>query len=61
MVISGTQNFKSVDIDKSLLGEDKKDVLENSVLRSVNVAVKRSQELAAQKMRESTGLNLPGF
>ena len=61
IVINGAQNFKSIEIDNALLGEDKKNALEGSVLLAINTAVKKSQEFAARKMRETTGFNIPGF
>ena len=50
IVISGSQDFRSLEIDAALLSPDKKKDLERDLLRSVNAAVKKSQQEAAQKM-----------
>ena len=49
--VSLNDNFSSAGKDK--LQKELKDVF--------NRAVKRSQEIAGQKMKESTGINLPGM
>ena len=51
IVINGSQNFKSIEIDAGLIQEDQKGNLEANLLQSVNAAIKKSQELAAQKMK----------
>ncbi len=38
-----------------------KDSLEKAIRDAYNRAIKRSHELAAQKMKEITGMNLPGL
>ena len=58
IVINGAQDFKSIEIDAGLLDQNKKNAFESNLLRSVNAAVKKSQETAARKMQETTGLNL---
>lgn len=57
IVINGAQKFQSLEIDEALLGEGSKQRLEKDLLRSVNEAIKRSQELVAQKMKAI----MPGF
>lgn len=52
IVVNGSQNFQSLEIDESLVRQDNKRKLETDLLRSVNEAIKKSQLLAAQKMRE---------
>ena len=59
VVVSGSQNFRTIKIDDNLLGD--KHRLEASLLRSLNSAVAKSQALAAEKMKAMTGLNLPGL
>jgi DNA-binding YbaB/EbfC family protein len=60
VTMNGSQEVKEV-----LLREDSlqcaKATLERSIKDAYNRAVKRSQELAAQKMKEAAGLQLPGF
>ena len=50
MVVTGTLNFRSVEIDESLLAAENKSRFESDLLRSINAAVKKSQTVAAQKM-----------
>jgi len=59
--ISGSQKLVSVEIDKNLLTESNKEKLQSDLLISFNAAIKKSQDLAAQKMKNLTGLNIPGF
>lgn len=53
--ITGSQVFRSVNIDDSKVSD--KSRLESDLLRSVNAAVRKSQQVAAQKMRDV----MPGF
>ena len=57
IVVNGSQNFQSVEIDDALVHVDRKKQLEENVLRSINDAIKKSQNLAAQKMK----VIMPGF
>ena len=61
IVISGSQNFQSVEIAPELLNPENQKRLENDLLRALNSAIKKSQNLAAQKMQAMTGLNIPGL
>ena len=60
VVITGSQNIRSLEIDAQLLNPDNKRRLEGDILKSVNAAVKKSQQLAAQKMKDVMP-GLPGF
>ena len=51
IIVNGSQNFQSVEIDDMLVNIDNKKQLEESMLRSINDAIKKSQNLAAQKMK----------
>ena len=51
MVINGSQNFQSVAIDEALVESADASRLGADILRSVNEAIKQSQNLAAQKMK----------
>jgi len=51
VVINGSQNFQAIEIDENILGVDNKQKLETDLLRSVNAAIKKSQNLAAQRMK----------
>ena len=61
VVVNGAQIFQSVDIDAGLLNAGNKDRLQMDLLRSINTAVKKSQQAAANKMRNTPGLNIPGL
>ncbi len=61
IVINGAQIFQSIDIDAGLLTPESKNRLQMDLLRSLNTAIKRSQQAAATKMRSMPGLNIPGL
>lgn len=50
IVITGSQEFRSIEVDEALLTPEKKKKLEADILRSLNAAVKKVQQAAAQKM-----------
>jgi len=58
--ITGSQAFRSITIDPELLKSENKARLEKDLLRSMNAAVKKSQNTAAQKMAASMP-NLSGM
>jgi len=49
-VISGTQDFRRIDIDPGRLSPDQKTSLEKDLLATLQAAVKKSQTLATQRM-----------
>jgi DNA-binding YbaB/EbfC family protein len=57
IVVNGSQNFQSLEIDETLVNGGDKGRLEKDLLRSVNAAIRQSQNLAAQKMKAV----MPGF
>ena len=57
IVVTGAQNFRSIEVDGNLLNAENKNRFENDLLRSVNAAIKKSQAIAAQKMASV----MPGF
>jgi len=61
IVINGAQKFQSVEIAESFLNAANKAKLESDLLKSLNAAITKSQNTAAQKMKEMTGLNIPGL
>jgi len=60
ITMNGSQLIKEIVI-KDSLEESQKARLANSLKDVFNRAIKRSQEVAAQKMQEVTGFNLPGL
>ena len=60
VVMTGRHEVKRVNIDDSLLGDDK-DMLEDLIAAAVNDAVRQVEKTSADKMSGMTaGLNLPG-
>jgi DNA-binding YbaB/EbfC family protein len=60
ITMNGAQEVKEI-VLKDNLDDSEKARLGNSLKDTFNRAIKRSQELAAQKMKDVTGLNLPGL
>ena len=59
VTLNGKHEARSVDIDSSLLTEDK-EILEDLIAAAINDAARRVESLNAEKMAEATsGLNLP--
>jgi DNA-binding YbaB/EbfC family protein len=58
--MNGSQEVQSVSIAADAAGL-KPDLLERAFKDTFNRAIKRSHELAAQKMKDITGINLPGM
>ena len=61
IVIDGVQHFREIEIDSALLAPENKTAFERDLLRSLNGAVKKSQDIGAQKMRQAAGFSVPGF
>ena len=60
ITMNGSQEVKAVSIQPDL-GNVDKPALEDSIKEAYNKGIKRSQDLAAQKMRSIAGFNLPGL
>jgi len=60
ITMNGSQEVQEVVLGSSSL-EGQKDKLQKELKDTFNRAIKRSQEIAAQKMKEATGINLPGM
>jgi len=60
IIVNGSQNFQSLEIDGTLVNAGDKGKLEDDLLRSVNAAIRQSQNLAAQKMK-AVMPGLPGM
>jgi len=62
VVISGSQKFQSIEIDENLLNPQDKAKFESDLLKSMNAAIKKSQDEAARKMASvMPGGGLPGM
>jgi len=60
ITMNGSQEVRDIVI-KENLSEQEKSRLTQSLKDTFNRAIKRSQDLAAQKMKDVTGLNIPGL
>lgn len=61
VTMNGRHDVKSVDIDESLLKEEK-DILEDLLAAAVNDAVRKVEQAGKDKMGNiAQGLNIPGF
>ena len=58
--INGAQKFKELEIEEGLINPGNKQRFENDLLRCMNAAIKKSQGLAAEKMK-SVMPDMPGF
>ncbi len=61
IVINGAMSFQSIEIDESLLSAANKNRIQMDLLRSVNTAIKKSQQQMYLKMKNTPGFNLPGM
>jgi nucleoid-associated protein EbfC len=60
ITMNGTQEIKNVVLEADLKEVDKTS-LERAIKDAYNKGLKRSQVIAAEKMKSITGLNLPGM
>ena len=61
IVVTGSQNFQSIEIDEPLLRAENKGKFQMDLLKSINAAIRKSQNAAAQKMKNVMGPGFPGF
>jgi DNA-binding protein YbaB len=61
VVVNGAQIFQSIDIEEGLLNAGNKNRVQMDLLKNMNTAIKRSQQAAANKMKNMPGFNLPGL
>ncbi|MDD5129806.1 MAG: YbaB/EbfC family nucleoid-associated protein [Candidatus Omnitrophica bacterium] len=60
ITMNGAQEVQAITVKDSLTEQDKARL--NAALKDTfNRSIKRSQEIAASKMREVTGINIPGL
>ena len=57
----GLKHFQSLEIDDEFLSVQNKKRFEADLFKSINAAIGKSQEMAAGKMKDMTGLNIPGL
>jgi len=60
ITMNGAQEVKAITV-KDNLSDQEKAHLDGALKDTFNRSIKRSQEIAAQKMREVSGLNIPGL
>lgn len=62
VVLNGEQKVEEVYIDPSLLSSENELLIKNSLRDAFNEAIRKSQQIAAEKMKDIAGdLNLPGL
>lgn len=60
ITMNGAQEVKAITVKDNLTPQEKVR-LDGSLKDTFNRSIKRSQEIAASKMREVTGINIPGL
>ena len=60
ITMTGSQELKEIKIQGNIQ-EIEKTALEQALKDAYNRAIRRAQELAAEKMKAATGFNLPGL
>jgi nucleoid-associated protein EbfC len=60
ITMNGAQEVKAITL-KDNLSEQERARLENALKDTFNRSIKHSQEVAAQKMKDVTGFNIPGL
>lgn len=62
MTFDGEQNIKDLKIDKELLKEENKSLLEDNLKSCINEASYKIKKIMVDKMKDSLGgLNIPGL
>jgi len=62
VVFNGEQKIQRLEIGSELLDPSQKRVLEKAIENAIREAVTKSQQVAAEKMKDITGdLNIPGM
>lgn len=61
IVINGEQKIQNVTLNKDDVDMEKLDILEKDIKTAVESAIKKSQEVAANLMKDMGGLNFPGM
>lgn len=61
VVMDGKLKVHSLDISDQLFNAQNKEQLQKSVISCFNDAIKKSQDLATQAVKDATGLNIPGM
>jgi DNA-binding YbaB/EbfC family protein len=62
VIVTGQQQVKSIKIAPEAINPEDVEMLEDLVLAAINEGLAKSQDLAAERMRQVTGgLNIPGL
>ena len=62
VIIQGTSNIKSININQEYFGETSLKDLEQTLIKALNEALKNAEKSSKQIMSEMTGgLNIPGL
>jgi len=60
ITMNGSQEVQAVNIN-AVIPDKEKASLEKAIKEAYNKAIKHSHDIAAEKMKDVTGLNLPGL
>jgi DNA-binding YbaB/EbfC family protein len=62
IVIQGTKEIKSIDIDQDMIDPDDKDMLQDLLTVAINEAIKKVDDEMSKVMNEATGgMRMPGM
>ena len=61
VTINGSQDIKSLEIEESFINPANKKRIETDLMRSINAAIKKSQNAAAQRMKNLMPGGFPGL
>ena len=64
VTVSGEQKVVGIEVSPELLNSESKEKLQKALTDSINKAIEKSQEVAAEKMKDvmdQMGINLPGM
>ncbi len=61
VTMSGSQIVKELIIEPEAIAEQKLEVVRKNLLECINDAILKSQRIAADRMKNVSGLNIPGI
>ncbi len=61
ITISGSQAFKSIEIDPGMLNPEDKQRFESQLLHCLNLAIKKSQGVVMERLQGMAGSYFPGL
>ena len=62
VVVNGSLEVKTIQLEDNIVADGDVRMIEDLVLSAVNAAIKKAQDMMADKMKEATGgMNIPGM